>query len=422
MTGVPSIPTETAPPDERGGTYERDTTACALLWYKTHVIHDLRRDKKSISMGSDPERDVRIAGPRISRYHCWIERRARGLKLLNRRSHNGTFYETRRTFGRRLQPLFEELGVPSDGIDLRPGMTFVVGDKHHRYIAIDGAMRKHHAALLDILGTEDEVRDSPNLVSPSDFILAADSGGHMLITGKPGCGQDELADIAHKLSKRRASPFMVHDDLPRELEAQNAFLKDEVNKSTLLLRVNDDTQPFDPGFLSRLFSPSYEIRVIVLARTVAVASEALGAEYLQPLMQVALRPLAERRAAIHPLIDRWLAAHGSPLRIADLTPENQHALLVHEWRDNLVKLRETAERLDAIVRAPSLNQARKRLRIARNTFYAWFGDTLGLSDPLVSKERQPALRVALAAQPRASATEPSSEHDPDDDDDPADEA
>jgi transcriptional regulator with AAA-type ATPase domain len=318
--------------------------------------------------------------------------------------------------------LFEELKVPSDGIDVRPGMTFVVGDKPHRYIAIDGAMRKHHPTLLDILGTEDEVRDNPELVSPSDFILAADSGGHMLITGKPGCGQDELAHIAHKISKRRASPFVVHDDLPRDLEAQNAFVKDDLNKSTLLLRVGENAPPFDPSFLSMLFSSSYQIRVIVLARTVEVASEALGAEYLQPLMQVALRPLAERRAAIHPLIDRWLAAHGSPLRIADLTPLNQHALLVHEWRDNLVKLRETAERLDAIVRAPSLNQARKRLRIARNTFYSWFGDTLGLSDPLVSKERAPALRAALVAQPHASAIEPASEHELTDDDDPANEA
>jgi hypothetical protein len=415
LTALP--PTKTAPPNQRGDTYKRDSTARALLWYSTHIIHDLRRDRKVTTVGKDEDRDIRIADDRVSGHHCRLESRARGTVLIDEHSRNGTHHETRRTFGLGLKPSFETTPVPADGVHLRPGMTFVVGDIGHRYIAIDGAMRKHHPARLDILGTEDEVRGTPELVSPSDFLLAADSGGHILITGNPGCGHDELADVVHKISKRRGRPLIERDHLPEDRAVQSAFVRDEVNRATLVLRLRDDAGPIDPGLVASLFSPSYQIRMIVLARTVGVAREALGAAYLQSLMQVALRPLTERRAAIHPLLDRWLASHGSPLRVADLTPENQQALLVHDWRDNLSKLRETAERLDAIVRAPefSLNKARKTLGVARSTFYSWFGSTLRLSPPLVSDERAPAVLAAVAAQ--ASDAKPAPSPDPHDDED-----
>ena len=177
--------THTAPPDQRGGTYERDSTARALLWYGTHAIHDLRRDRKATSIGSDPDRDIQIIAKHISGHHCRIENRARGSVLLDEHSKNGTYHETKRTFGLGLKPSFEETRVPADGFHLRSGTTFVVGDLPHRYIAIDDETRRHHPALLDLLGTEDEIQGIPELVSPSDFILAADSGGHMLITGHP---------------------------------------------------------------------------------------------------------------------------------------------------------------------------------------------------------------------------------------------
>jgi len=52
--------TNTAPPGLRGGTYERDSTARALLWYSKDLIHDLRPDQKVISIGSGLDRDIRI--------------------------------------------------------------------------------------------------------------------------------------------------------------------------------------------------------------------------------------------------------------------------------------------------------------------------------------------------------------------------
>lgn len=396
--------TQTAPAELRGGTYEREGIATALLWHRTHAMHDLPRTRKVTTIGAAADRDIEITGKHISAEHCRIERRARGMVLTDEGSKNGTYHETKRSFGLGLKPSFEETRVGSRGVLLVPGTTFVVGDMPHRYIAIDDAMRRDHPALLDILGTEDEVQESQELVSPSDLILAADTAGHMLITGEPGCDQEELARIVHRISKRRRRRLVECDRVPDDKEAQGVLLKEEAVKATLLLNLGDSSEPIASIFVSSLFSSAYQIRVIVLARTVGVASAALGAAYVQPMMHVGLRPLAARRTAILPLLDRWLAARGSPLRVADLTPENRHALLVHDWRENLVKLRETAERLDAIIRAPdfSLNQARKALGVARNTFYSWFSSTLRLSLPLVPDERARALQAALRAQRPAS--------------------
>lgn len=401
--------TVTAPPDRRGGTYERDSTARAVLWYGTDTIHDLRREQKATTIGSDADRDIQIIAEHISGHHCRIENRARGTVLVDERSKNGTYYETRRSFGAGLKPSFDETRVPAEGFRLRPGTTFIVGDLPHRYIAIDDEIRRHHPILLDLLGTEDEVRDRPELVSPSDFILAADGVGHLLITGDPTCEPLELARIAHKISKRRGRPLVQRNELPADPAAQRALVTRDANKAAMILNLldfdGDNPEPFDPRLITLLFSPTYQIRIIVLARNVELASALLGAMYVQPMMRVALRPLVERRSAIEPMLDRWLAARGSPLRVADLTPSNRRRILKRNWR-SFRKLRELARRLDVIVRAPSLNQARLALGVARSTFYTWFGRTLKLEDPLVSEDRKPALLATLAGQPWRDHDEP----------------
>jgi hypothetical protein len=238
----------------------------------------------------------------------------------------------------------------------------------------------------------------PELASPSDLILAADSGGHMLITGDSGCGQESLAHIVHSLSKRRGGRLVQRDAVPGGWETQDALLRD-ATKATLLLYLDDNADAIDRAFVPRLFSSTYQLRMIVVARNMAVARAAFGPGYVGSMMHVGLRPLTQRRGAIHSLLDRWFGVIGSPLRVAHLTEENQYSLQHNEWRDNLMKLRETAERLDAILAAPggSLNEARKKLGVPRNTFYSWFGSTLRLSFPLISDEAAYELRATSCA-------------------------
>ena len=51
------------------------------------------------------------------------------------------------------------------------------------------------------------------------------------------------------------------------------------------------------------------------------------------------------------MLDQWLAVEDVPLRVADMTPENQRALANGDWRENLEALRETAVRFAAIIQS-----------------------------------------------------------------------
>jgi len=150
--------------------------------------------------------------------------------------------------------------------------------------------------------------------------------------------------------------------------------------------------------------------VIVVARTANQARRVLGHQHWRPLMHVALCPMARRRAAIPRLLDEHLAARGSVLRFADLTPHNQKALLYNPWRENLLSLRETAVRLDAIVTSGfSRRKAAEMLGIVRQTFYHWYAPhpysrgrlgAEGGSPPSTALPVPPATQPNHAAEPR----------------------
>jgi transcriptional regulator with AAA-type ATPase domain len=221
----------------------------------------------------------------------------------------------------------------------------------------------------------------------------------LLITGKPGCEQEELARIIHRISKRRELAPIEIDGVPADRRTQSQLLKQRATRGTLVLNLGKNRSRLDPGFVSSMFSPGYNIRVIVIARTATQARRALGHSQWRELMHVALCPMEQRRGAIARLLDQFLAARDSVLRMADLTPRNQRALLHNAWRENLIALREAAVRLDAMVRAGfSRKGAAAALGIHRQTFDHWFNNTMRLATPLVTDTRKRALIAALAAR------------------------
>ncbi len=390
--------TPLAPPERRAGTYDRDDDVTALLWYRTHHILDVPRDREITTGGSAPDRDLVLQGDCISRHHFVMERQARGLMVVDDGSTNGLACGVTRGFGVALEPNIDDKRSESEGFLLVPGMTFLVGAEPYRFIALDDQMRDQHPRIVEILGREEEVRDAPQgseTPSPSDLILAADSPGNILITGKPGCEAEDLALIIHKISKRRRQPPNEISEVPEDRRRQNALLK-KATRGTLILHLGSDNRQIDPAFLWSAFSSSFHIRMIVIARTSTQARRALGHQHWRTLMHVALRSVEQRRAAIPRLLDEWLAARGSVLRFADLTPENQRALLVNPWRENLTALRQTAERLDAIARAGFHKRgAAALLGVVRQSFDHWHNNTMRLSRPLVPSARKPALLETL---------------------------
>lgn len=399
VTKTPSTPP--ASPDRRAGIYEYDDEVTSLLWYSTHSILDLPPGPL-ITAGRARDCDLVIPGDDVSKHHFRLHRRASGLWVTDDASTNGLGYASAGPPGVALKPSFNDKRDMGEGFPLKPGMTLVVGAEPYRFLALDAEMRKYHPTLIEILGREDEVRsasEAGETPGPADLILAADGPGHLLITGKVGCEHAELARIVHKISKRRRLPIVEIHEVPDDRKRQNAILKDEAQRGTLVLHLPKDPKRIDPAFVSSMFSPSYQIRVIVTARTPKQARRALGHQHWRTLMHAALCPMVRRRAAIHRLIDDRLAALGSVLRVADLTPHNQRALLVNPWRDNLQAVRETARRLDAIVRAEfSRTRAAAALGIPHQTFSNWYGGTMRMTKDLVPKERAATLIAAQLAR------------------------
>jgi len=290
------------------------------------------------------------------------------MRVVDRWSKNGTYFE-----GRRKRSFY-----------LEPGQAFTVGVRSHRVLALDDEMHAHYPALTAILGYQDEHAGPSETPSPSDLIVAAVVGSHMLITSEPHCDQDHLAHIVHAISLFRERPLIALGHIPGELALQSELALHQA--ATVLLNL-DDRARLEPAFTSRLFSPRYQTRVIALARSVAVANAALGEHHVKEMKQVWLEPPSSRPGAIHRLLDVMFQERGSSLRVAAMTPYNQAALHSHRWAGNFASLREAAARLTAVARQGSLRKAALALGIPPATFHNWYANIVGLELPLLADAR-----------------------------------
>jgi pSer/pThr/pTyr-binding forkhead associated (FHA) protein len=353
--------TKTLPESRRGAWLEDPDVVTGLHILTGSTQFELPANVKRFTLGSK-HCDVMINDPSISAIHCLLERRAGALRVYDQSSHNGTFFG-----GRRLTTF-----------DVRPGNTFTVAGT--QILALNDEMRAAYSSLAEVLGAEDE---QPGDATPSQFVLIATDGGHVLIVGEPGCDQEKLARTLHAISLRRKETVVELADVPSDRSRQQQILRD-ASRSTLLLSINEKTPVMDDAFASSLFSPSFQIRVVALAPTRAKAAAVLGEDNLLSMMKmIRLRPLSMRVGAIPRLLDQMFIQHGAVLRVSDLTRPNQQALQAYAWPKNLDSLREAAEWLPVIAAGPSLGSAAKSLDIPRSTLEYWYQNKLGLEYPLV---------------------------------------
>jgi FHA domain-containing protein len=379
--------TLTAPEGQQAGIHNGPSVVTWLRRYDTRTEYRLPPDQAQITIGS-ADCDIVIQSPFVSQLHCRLDRRGAQLEVTDEGSKNGT------AFDGELAPSFY----------LKPGQTFTVGELPYQFLALNDEMRALYPALTDILGDEAVPGTRPpgtgmggddaehviraERPSPSSLIIAAVRGAHLLITGEPGCDQDDLARMIHAMSRFRLRPIIELGAIPEERARQSDLIKREATRSTLVLTLAS-SRAIDPIFVSMLFSPSFQVRVIVLARTVDMARKALDRQHVQAMHHIALRPLALRSEAIPRLLDRMLEARDSPLRVSALTEDNQGALRAHGWPENLSSLRHAADRLASIAHHDSIPKAAAALGIKRNTLYHWYTEIVGLSYPLLRAAPSP---------------------------------
>lgn len=338
----PVTPGRTPPlPDDRFLGWEAgpDPTT-ALCAYDVEGDWELPLNVPDFSVGDSEECAISIPGRGLSARHFVLGRYGHRTRLNDLGSTHGTFFRERRLVG------WADL-CPGD-IFAAPPMTFLLLNKE---------MREHRPTLFEIVGTGAD--RSPDWV----MVQAATGSGPLLLTGGAGSDLDRLAEAIHAMSLRRSRKPVEVTDVPKD-PAEQVQLVRQASKSSLILPLDENGPPFDPSFVSLLFSTSYGVRPIVLAASPDVARRALGIDWIALMQHVSVRPLAHRSGEVEKLIDRrWVTEHSFPRRFAELSPKNQAALESYGWPENFAEVRKIADAIVAYVKHGSLRNASEALGI-----------------------------------------------------------
>lgn len=362
--------TKTLPEEQRGLWFEGVDQVSAISVYGSALMFDLPRSTRRFSLGSGEDCDIAIPTPFLSRLHLVMERRGAKLRVTDQGSKNGTYFADAR----------------DQVFDVRAGDTFHAGSI--RFLLLNDVMRAAHPTFVELLGGDDAttIYTEPFQSRPSDALVAAvNSTRNILITGEQGCDHVRLAHAIHRVSRLREREPVEIEALPAERSQQRALL-DAASRSTLFLKIAEDSPILDPAFASMVFSSSYHVRVVACAPTVQAATRVLAEGYVRQMGNIELLPLARRQGGICRLLDRILETSGSALRATNMSASNQAGLEAYDWPNNFDDLREVAKHLDLIHRAGSLRRAAEQLKMAVSSYH-YLLQRFGVSTPLITEAK-----------------------------------
>jgi transcriptional regulator with AAA-type ATPase domain len=305
-------------------------------------------------VGGARENDWVLADPTVSQRHCRFEPSQGRLWVRDLGSTNGTFVQ----------------GIRTQRAELSPGMCVRVGRTDIQVLA--------QADLVQ----RGEKPDEPRLVAASGAMheVAAECQRlarlpwPVLVLGPSGSGKEEIAQLLHRESPRRARPFVALNagGLPRELieselfghergaftgavgQRRGAFEQahggtlflDEIGELPLdlqarLLRVLETWQIRRVGSEQAL---DVDVRLVCathcdLARMVREGEFRQDLFYRLAQFIVHVPPLAERPEDVLALAEHFLARLAPELGPRALTAEARTRLLAHSWPGNARELR-----------------------------------------------------------------------------------
>jgi hypothetical protein len=348
--------TETLPDDQRDGVFTDVDLITAMRVRSGNDEHPLLAGLMTFILGSAAGCAVHIHQVNISRSHCLLERLQNRIRVTDLESKNGIAFQGRK----------------HNQIHLCPGDKFAIGETE--LYALNDEMRQQHAVLTEIIGPE-------RLAIVDDALMEAVHGRHLFVKAEPGSDQERLGRALHRVSLRRRHHFVIARAGAAEPPSR-AHIK-RARHGTLLLRLDAGSPRLDPDFVEALLQPEAHIRLIVCARSLKDVIDALTEELVGRAYRIEVLPLRERAGEITSLLERRFIDRGGKLQFADLTDENQQALLSHGWPENLEEVREAADRFLELARIgdASERQAATDINMPRTNFKRWL-EELGLSWPL----------------------------------------
>ena len=256
--------------------------------------------------------------------------------------------------------------------------------------------RKLLAERYDLRGLVYESAEMRSLVSLAAHVAPSDAA--VLITGPNGSGKEKIAELIQASSRRKDAPFVRVNagGLPDELLEAELFgaeagaftgatklrvgrfeaahggtvFLDEIGNLSLsgqakLLRV------LQTGEFERLGSSAprrVDVRIISatnldLKRAIAEGRFREDLYFRLNVIELEVRPLAERPADIVPLAQHFLASHGgAALGFAE---DTVHALLHHDWPGNVRELQNRVQRATLVATEPLVRPADLGLELLR---------------------------------------------------------
>jgi DNA-binding NtrC family response regulator len=181
-----------------------------------------------VRAGSDPQLDLVLTDPTVSRHHADFERTPKGLLVRDLGSRNGTWVGNRQVLGSYLEP--------GDTVTLGKTRVKIRLESKPVEVTLDGAEQ-----FGELVGTSEPMR---RVFAELRALAAQD--GNVLLEGETGTGKELAARGLHAASSRRTGPFVIVDcnllgqdaekllfGVPGDKEAPGAFLS--ANGGTLLL-------------------------------------------------------------------------------------------------------------------------------------------------------------------------------------------
>jgi DNA-binding NtrC family response regulator len=329
--------------------------------------HDAGRvlplDSAETVLGASPQAGITLDSPGVSRRHFAIIKEGADYLARDLQSKNGTFVDDLRIREAYLQP----------------GALLSAGELLFRFEPVFEDL-KAEAGLADFGGLVGEAPAMREIFGA--LCKVAPTRSTVVLCGATGTGKGAVARAIHRQSPWCDGPFEVFDCaavtaslVESELfgHERGAFTGavgqrigalEAAKGGTLLIDELSDLPPeLQPKLLRALEEGEFkrvggQKPLAVDCRIIAATQADLWAEVVAgrfrrdlyfrlAVVTIPLPPLCDRREAIAPLVDHFLAALASPRfpNFQSLDPAWQQALVRHDWPGNIRELRNAVERL-----------------------------------------------------------------------------